>query len=110
MPSEAVSVGAISTALTGRSYRLPAGSRPGHLIANGTDLVTPGGHDKWHLVQVEQYKARIKLSVNGQVCYEHLDDGSVGGLPIETGGKMSFRQQNNLYRGDYRNFKVFALE
>jgi len=81
-----------------------------HLLTSGPDLVTPAGPDKWHLIQVEQFKARIRLLVNGETCYDYTDDGSVGGPPIETGGKMSFRQQNNLYRGEYRNFKVFALE
>ena len=69
-----------------------------------------GTAGQWHVVRVEQYHGEIRLLFDGQESYRYVDNGTVGGPTIETGGKFAFRQQNNLYRGDYRNLKVFALE
>jgi hypothetical protein len=80
-----------------------------HLVANGHDLTTVSLPDQWHVIRVEQHSRTIRLSFDGKESLHYTDDGSVGGPPIETGGKFGFRQQNNLYQGDYRNFKVFSL-
>ena len=81
-----------------------------HLIASGPDLSTVSEPDQWHTIRVQQLAATISLLFDDKVIYEFTDDGSTGGPAITTGGKFGFRQQNNLYRGDYRNFRVFGLE
>ena len=81
-----------------------------HLLTNGHDISTVSRPDEWHAVRVEQHHGEIRLVFDGRESYRYLDDGAVGGPPIERGGKFAFRQQNNLYRGDYRNLKVYALE
>jgi hypothetical protein len=80
-----------------------------HLISHGHDLSTVSEPDEWHVLRVEQYQNSISLLFDGKPSYQHHDDGSVGGPPITTGGKFGFRQQNNLYRGEYRDFKVYGL-
>lgn len=80
-----------------------------HQIDSGPDLSALGKADEWHLINVEQFGGRIKLFINHQIIYDFLDDGQVGGPPIETGGKLAFRQQNNLHEGHYKNLKVYAL-
>jgi hypothetical protein len=80
-----------------------------HLLASGPDLSTVSRPGEWHRIRLEQYRDTITLLFDHVVAYRHVDDGSMGGNPIRTGGKFGFRQQNNLYRGDYRNFQVFGL-
>lgn len=80
-----------------------------HLLTTSHDLSAVGAPGKWHVIRVEQYKGAITLLFDGKPVYRHVDDGSVGGPPIETGGKFGFRQQNNLYLGEYRNLKVYSL-
>ncbi len=81
-----------------------------HCLGDGPDLSTVSKPDEWHTIRVEQFQGTIRLLFDGKESYAHLDDGSMGGPAIESGGKMAFRQQNNLHEGHYRNFKVFGLE
>ena len=81
-----------------------------HLLAGGPDLSTVSRPDEWHVIRLEQYRGEITLLFDGEACYRHVDDGTVGGQPIETGGAFGFRQQNNLYRGEYRKFRVYGLQ
>ncbi len=81
-----------------------------HLLANGPDISQDVAPETWSRIRLQQYNGVITLSFDGNICYEHTDDGSAGGPPHETGGAFGFRQQNNLHRGDYRNFKVYSLE
>ncbi|MDP6777580.1 MAG: DUF1961 family protein [Candidatus Latescibacteria bacterium] len=81
-----------------------------HLVASGPDLSTVSQPDEWHTIRLTQMNATITLLFDGRECYRYHDDGTEGGPPIETGGAFGFRQQNNLYRGDYRNFRVYGLE
>ncbi|MFC1454376.1 DUF1961 family protein [Verrucomicrobiota bacterium] len=81
-----------------------------HLLTDGHDLSTVSKPDEWHVIRLEQYHDTIALLFDGKESYRHHDDGSVGGPPISTGGKFGFRQQNNLCRGEYRNFKVYSLQ
>lgn len=80
-----------------------------HLVAQGHDLSTVSMPDEWHVVRLEQCDATIRLLFDGKESYQYCDNGTVGGPPIETGGKFGFRQQNNLHRGEYRNFRVYSL-
>jgi hypothetical protein len=80
-----------------------------HKLADGPDLSTVSNPDEWHTIRVEQFRGTIRLLFDGHECFLCVDDGSMGGPPIEKGGKMAFRQQNNLYEGHYRGFRVFAL-
>lgn len=79
-----------------------------HLVASGPDLVTEAGADRWHKLLLARKDNRLWLTVNGKTCVDWTDDGSAGGPP-HGGGKLGFRQQNNLYYGDYRNLKVYGL-
>jgi len=79
-----------------------------HLVAQGHDLSTVSMPDEWHVVRLEQCDGTIRLIFDGKESFQYTDDGTVGGPPIATGGKFGFRQQNNLYRGDYRNLKVYT--
>jgi Domain of unknown function (DUF1961) len=81
-----------------------------HLVKQGHDLSTVSKPDEWHIIRLEHYENTITLLFDGEQSYQYCDDGSVGGPPITAEGKFGFRQQNNLHRGDYRNFKVFSLE
>jgi hypothetical protein len=81
-----------------------------HLLTEGHDLSTVSQPDEWHVIRLEQCGGKIRLLFDGRETYRYTDDGSVGGSPILTGGKFGFRQQNNLYRGDYRNLRVYHLE
>jgi hypothetical protein len=81
-----------------------------HLVTHGRDLSTVSMPDEWHVVRLEQCDGTIRLLFDGKESYQYFDDGSVGGPPIETGGMFGFRQQNNLYQGEYRNFKVYSLQ
>ena len=80
-----------------------------HLAASAPDLVTPAGANRWHKLRLSQYKRRIHFTVNGSTCIDWQDDGQTFGPVINTGGKMSFRQQNNLFYGEYRNLSIYAL-
>lgn len=81
-----------------------------HLVKEGHDLSTVSNPDEWHLVRVEQYNCCIRLLFDGNESYTWFDDGAIGGMPITTGGKLAFRQQNNLFNGCYRNLKVYELK
>lgn len=81
-----------------------------HLLASGRDLSCVCKPDEWHVIRLEQFNGEITLLFDGKESYRFLDDGSAGGPPHTTGGKFGFRQQNNLYRGDYRNLRVFSLQ
>ena len=80
-----------------------------HLVSHGHDLSTVSMPDEWHVVRLEQCHNTITLLFDGKESYRYSDDGTAGGPPINTGGKFGFRQQNNLCRGEYRNFRVYAL-
>lgn len=80
-----------------------------HLLTHGHDLSVVSQPDEWHVVRLEHYRNAITLLFDGRESYRYVDDGAVGGPPIDTGGKFGFRQQNNLYRGEYRNFRATAL-
>ncbi|MDZ4199082.1 MAG: DUF1961 family protein [Kiritimatiellia bacterium] len=80
-----------------------------HLLTKGHDLSTVSHPGEWHVIRVEQYHGTLRLLFDGKESYRYVDDGTVGGPRIEAGGKMGFRQQNNLYRGDYRHFRVYSL-
>ena len=80
-----------------------------HLLTDGHDISTVSKPNEWHTVRLEQYNGMITLFFDGQQAYQYNDDGRIGGSPIETGGKLGFRQQNNLYQGNYRNLKVYEL-
>ena len=79
-----------------------------HCLTDGPDLTTVSVPEEWHVVRLEQYNGTITLILNGKESYQIVDDGSVGGQPLDS-GVFGFRQQNNLHRGDYRNFKVYSL-
>ncbi len=79
-----------------------------HLPASGDDLVGKGGSEKWHQLQVTRFGDLVELRVNGQVCFAWEDDGKKYG-PRIGGGKLGFRQQNNLLWGDYANLRVWGL-
>ena len=81
-----------------------------HVLTDGHDLSTVSMSDEWHTIRLEQYNGVIRLLFDGKESYCYFDDGTIGGQPIETGGKFGFRQQNNLYRGDYRNLRVYSLD
>jgi len=81
-----------------------------HLVTHGHDLSTVSKPDEWHVIRVEQYHNTITLLFDGKASYSYTDDGAVGGPAHTSGGKFGFRQQNNLYRGDYRNFRVYSLQ
>lgn len=81
-----------------------------HLLTQGHDISSISEPGEWHTIRLEQYNGIIRLLFDGEESFSYTDDGSEGGPMIDTGGKMAFRQQNNLYRGDYRNFRVYALE
>jgi len=80
-----------------------------HLLDHGPDISTVSKPDEWHLLRLEQFQDTIRLLFDGKESYSYFDDGSIGGPAISTGGNFGFRQQNNLCRGDYRNFKVYSL-
>jgi len=80
-----------------------------HIMGDGHDISTVSAPEEWHTVRLEHSNNTITLLFDGKESYRILDDGSVGGPPHDTGGSFGFRQQNNLHRGDYRNFKVFSL-
>jgi hypothetical protein len=80
-----------------------------HMMCNGDDISQSCAPEEWHRVSLSHFNDVVTLSFDGKTSYSHLDDGSVGGPPIRTGGAFGFRQQNNLHRGDYRNFQVYAL-
>lgn len=81
-----------------------------HLLCSGEDLSQSCPPEVWHRIRVEQIDDLVTLSYNGQIAYQHRDLGAIGGPPIRTGGAIGFRQQNNLYRGDYRHLTVYSLE
>ncbi len=81
-----------------------------HLVAHGPDLSTVSVAEEWHTVRLEQYQDTIALLFDGKESYRYFDDGTVGGPPIRTGGRFGFRQQNNLCRGEYRDFRVYSLQ
>jgi hypothetical protein len=80
-----------------------------HMLGDGPDLSTVSAPDEWHLVRLEHFNDSIALLFDGEESYRIVDDGSAGGEP-HRGGAFGFRQQNNIHRGDYRNFRVFGLE
>lgn len=80
-----------------------------HLMTSGPDLSSEINPNEWHIVRLEQYQNLITLLFDNKESYRYFDDGTVGGPPINTGGKFGFRQQNNLYQGNYRNFRVYRL-
>ncbi len=79
-----------------------------HLPASGEDLVARGGAEKWHKLQVTRFEGLVELRVNGEVSFAWDDDGKTYG-PRLGGGKLGFRQQNNLLWGDYTNVRVWEL-
>lgn len=81
-----------------------------HLVAQGPDFSVICQPDEWHVVRVEQFNDTISLLFDGNAVYRYVDDGTIGGPSIRTGGKFGFRQQNNLYKGEYRDFKVYSLQ
>jgi hypothetical protein len=78
-----------------------------HLPASGWDLSSKFPALAWHKVRVTQNGPLVELRLNGEVSYAWNDDGKKFG-PRMGGGKLAFRQQNNLLFGEYRNLKVFA--
>ncbi len=81
-----------------------------HVLTDGFDLSTVSKPGEWHTIRLEQYEGVIRLLFDGKESYKFIDNGTIGGPAILTGGKFAFRQQNNLYRGDYRNFRVYRLD
>jgi hypothetical protein len=81
-----------------------------NLLTESHDLSSVSQPGEWNVIRVEQNRGTIRLLFNGKESFRYFDDGTVGGPMIDTGGKMGFRQQNNLYRGDYRNFRVYSLK
>lgn len=80
-----------------------------HMLTDGPDLSTVSKPNEWHVVRLEQCNGTIRLLFDGKESYRFVDDGSIGGPPILTGGKFAFRQQNNLHNGHYRNLRVYHL-
>jgi len=77
-----------------------------HLPASGWDLSSKFPPLEWHKVRVTKCAALIELRFNGEVSFAWQDDGKQYG-PRIAGGKLAFRQQNNLLWGEYRNLKVW---
>ncbi len=80
-----------------------------NLVFADEDLVVKGGADKWHRMRMTKFNGMLELTVNGQRCLTWQDDGESYG-PVLGGGKFSFRQQNDIRHGDYRNLRFYALK
>jgi hypothetical protein len=79
-----------------------------HLPVSGPDLLDKGGAERWQRVEVIKDGGLVELRVNGEVSFSWVDDGKQFGARIG-GGKLGFRQQNNLLYGDYRNLCVYRI-
>jgi len=80
-----------------------------HLLCSGEDLSQSCPPEMWHRIRIEQFNDQVTLSYNGRIAYQYHDQGVIGGPPIRNGGAIGLRQQNNLFRGDYRNLIVYSL-
>ena len=77
-----------------------------YLPATGWDLSSKFPPLAWHKVRVTKCGGLVELRLNGEVSFAWEDDGKQFG-PRIGGGKLAFRQQNNLLWGEYRNLKVW---
>lgn len=80
-----------------------------HLIQERPDLVAAAPRETWRHLQLIRFGARIQLRVDGHPCIDWVDDGSTGG-PRLAGGKLGFRQMNDLRWGDYANLRIYRLD
>ena len=79
------------------------------LVDASDDIVAAAGPNKWHRLRLSYFGGLLELSVNGKRCLSWFDDGETFG-PRHGGGKLGFRQQNDLFWGDYTNVRVYELK
>lgn len=79
-----------------------------HLVCQGADPI-PSVEDikEDYEIEVVKLENRVRLAVNGLVIFTWLDDGSVGGPPLDR-GRFGFRQMAPLI-ATYSDFRVNAI-
>lgn len=79
-----------------------------HLVAQGADpLPTVVDADGPYRITITVRGGRITFAVDGLVCLDWVDDGTVGGPPL-AGGKIGLRQMAPMI-GEYADLRVVSL-
>lgn len=93
----------------GRGYSNLRKNKGFYLLASGEDLITTGPPDAFQRVQLYKRGGHIRLSVDGRVALDCVDDGQTFGPVHNHSGWIGLRQMAHTHRCEYDDLAVYPL-